>query len=140
MAAIGISVKVNSYSWPQLLEVIKNRRAQIWEHAWAADYPDAENFLQLFYSKNQSPGPNDANYSNPEFDRLYEKALLLNDSPERTALYKKMVSIVVEDCPWVFKSHRLGYALAQPWLKNFKPNDFDHTRYKYYRVDTNLKK
>jgi ABC-type transport system substrate-binding protein len=140
MAAIGITVKVNTYSWPQLLEIIKNRKAQIWEHAWMADYPDAENFFQLFYSKNAPPGPNDANYSNPEFDQLYEKALLLPDGTERTSIYKKMQLILAEDCPWIFKSHRLGYAITQPWLKNYKPNDFDHTRYKYYRVEANLKK
>jgi ABC-type transport system substrate-binding protein len=140
MGAIGVSVKVNNYSWPQLMETIRNRRAQMWEHAWLADYPDPENFFQLFYSKNVSPGPNDASYSNPEFDKLYEKSLTLPDGKERNEIYKKMRDIVVEDCPWIFKSHRLGYTVAQSWLKNYKPNDFDHTRYRYYRVDANLKK
>ena len=140
MSAIGIRLNVNTYSWPQFLETIKNKKAQMWEFAWVADYPDAENFLQLFYSKNVSPGPNDSNYSNIEFDRLYEKALLLSDSVERAILYQKMVSIIVEDCPWIFGAHRTVYGLTQPWLRNYKPNDFDHARYKYYRVDVTLKK
>jgi ABC-type transport system substrate-binding protein len=140
MAALGITLRVSTYSWPQFLEAVKNKKAQIWEYAWSADYPDAENFLQLFYSKNASPGQNDSNYSNPEFDRLYEKSLLMNDSPERTALYRKMVGLIVEDCPWVFGAHRLAYALTQPWLKGYKPNDFDHARYKYYKVDPTRKK
>jgi len=140
MEAIGVKLKVNSYSWPQFTEAVKNKKAQLWDQAWLADYPDAENFLQLFYSKNATPGPNDSNYSNPEYDRLYEKALTLSDGPERTDLYQKMVAIVVEDCPWIFGSHRLSYVLTQPWLKNYKPNDFDHGRWKYYRVETNLRK
>jgi len=140
MSAIGVNLKVNAHSWPQFLDVVKNRKAQMWEYAWNADYPDAENFLQLFYSKNASPGPNDSNYSNPEFDRLYEKALVLQDSSERTAIYKQMVGLLVEDCPWIFGAHRLSYVLTQAWLKNYKPNDFDHSGYKYYRVDTALKK
>jgi ABC-type transport system substrate-binding protein len=140
MSAIGVSLKVNNYSWPQFLEAVKNRRGQLWTYAWSADYPDAENFLQLFYSKNASPGQNDSNYSNPEFDKLYEKSLTLGDGTERTELYKKMTHLLIEDCPWIFGSHRLGYTLTQPWLKNFKPNDFDHSRYKYYRIDSNLKK
>ena len=135
MSVVGVTLKVDSYAWPQFLEVVKNRRSQIWEYAWSADYPDAENFLQLFYSKNSSPGPNDSNYSNPEFDRLYEKSLTLADGTERTHLYQKMVSLLVEDCPWIFGAHRLSYVLTQPWLRNFKVDEFDHGLYKYYRID-----
>lgn len=140
LAVIGVVLKVNTYSWPELQASIKNKRGQMWGFAWGADYPDAENFLQLFYSKNASPGPNDSNYSNPEFDRLYEKSLLLQDSPERTALYQQMVKMIVEDCPWIFGAHRLSYALVHPWLKNYKPHDLDHTRAKYFRIEPSLKK
>lgn len=140
MEPLGIKVNVNSYSWPQFQEVMKNKRAHVWEFAWGADYPDAENFLQLFYSKNFSPGPNDGNYLNPKFDELYEQSLALPDSPERTAIYSKMVDILVDDCPWVFGAHRLGYFLTQPWFKNYKPNELDHRTYKYYRIEPTLKK
>ncbi len=51
-----------------------------------------------------------------------------------------MVKILVEDCPWIFGAHRLTFGLVQPWLKNYKLNDFDHARSKYYRVDPALKK
>lgn len=137
---LGIKLKVNAYSWPEFMANVKNKRGHLWSYAWGADYPDAENFLQLFYSKNSSPGPNDANYSNPEFDALYEKSLTLSDSPERTALYKKMVGLLVEDAPWIWGAHRLTYTLVQPWLKNFKTHEFDHDRAKYLRVDPSLKK
>ncbi|MEO5968912.1 MAG: ABC transporter substrate-binding protein [Bdellovibrionia bacterium] len=140
MAGIGISLTVNSYSWPQFQEVIKNKKAQLWEYAWSLDYPDAENMFQLFYSKNVSPGSNDANYINPAFDRLYEKSSVLPAGPERTKTYGQMVKMLVEDCPWIFGAHRMSFVLIQPWLKNYKPNDFDHARYKYYRIDTALKK
>ncbi|MBI2711585.1 MAG: ABC transporter substrate-binding protein [Bdellovibrio sp.] len=140
MEPLGIKVNVTAYSWPQFLEAMKNKKAQIWEFAWGADYPDGENFLQLFYSKNFSPGPNDGNYSNPDFDRMYEHSLTLPDSPERTALYRKMVDLLVEDCPWIFEAHRIGFFLSQPWFKNYKPSDLDHRTYKYYRIDTALKK
>ncbi len=140
MAAIGVSVNISSYSWPQFMEVLRNKKAQIWEYAWVADYPDAENFLQLFYSKNASPGPNDSNYSNPEYDRLYEKTLVLADGSEKKEIFDKMVNLLLEDCPWIFGAHRMSYVLTHPWLKNYKINDFDHGRFKYYRIDTKLKK
>jgi oligopeptide transport system substrate-binding protein len=139
MAGIGIDINVNSYSWPQFQEVIKNKKAQIWEYAWSLDYPDAENILQLFYSKNVSPGSNDANYMNPVFDRLYEELASLSSGPARTKIYSQMVELLVEDCPWIFGSHRMSFVLIHPWLKNYKPNDFDHARYKYYRSDAAIK-
>ena len=137
--AIGVTLKMNTYSWPEFQAAIKNKKGQMWGFAWGADYPDAENFLQLFYSKNGSPGPNDANYSNPEFDRLYEKSLTLQDTPERTAIYQQMVKLVVEDCPWIFGVHRLSYSLGNKWLKNYKYHEFENSAFKYLRVDPALK-
>jgi oligopeptide transport system substrate-binding protein len=140
MKAIGIEVKVQTFSWPEFQQSLKNKKGQMWSFAWGADYPDAENFLQLFYSKNGTPGPNDSNYSNPAFDKLYEKSLTMNDSAERTALYQKMASIVVEDTPWVFGVHRVTFGLTHPWMKNYKPHEFNHGMSKYYRIDTSLRK
>jgi len=139
-ADIGVQLKINSYSWPEFQSAVKNKKGQMWGFAWGADYPDAENFLQLFYSKNVSPGPNDANYQNPAYDKLYEKSLTLRDSPERTKVYQDMQKMLVEDAPWIFGVHRVTFALTQPWLKNYKLHEFDYTRAKYLRVEPSLKK
>lgn len=139
-AALGISIKVSTFSWPEFITALKNKRGHIWSHAWGADYPDAENFLQLFYSKNMAPGPNDSNYSNSVYDQLYERSLLLADSPGRTELYKKMVAILVEDCPVIWVGHRLGFSLVQKWTKGYKYHDLDHGQSKYVRTEPSLKK
>lgn len=65
---------------------------------WGLDYPDAENTLQLFYGPNASPGSNDANYHDPEYDRLYEQASVMLPSPERTAIYRRMNRILIDAC------------------------------------------
>jgi ABC-type transport system substrate-binding protein len=65
---------------------------------WGLDYPDAENTLQLFYGPNGSPGSNDANYRNPAYDALYEQTSVMLPSPERTALYRRMNQMVIDDC------------------------------------------
>jgi oligopeptide transport system substrate-binding protein len=139
-AAIGVKCNISQNSWPQFQDAIKNKKGQLWAFAWIGDYPDAEDFLQLFYGKNVSPGSNDANYVNPEFDKLYEKSLTMPDSSARTEVYKQMVKIVVEDCPWIFGAHRLTFTLLQPWTKNYKYNDVDLAVTKYRRVDTTLRK
>ncbi|MHC4601099.1 MAG: ABC transporter substrate-binding protein, partial [Planctomycetota bacterium] len=119
---------------------VKKKKAQIFGMAWLGDYPDAENFLQLFYSKNASPGANGANYNNPAFDALYEKARVMQPGPERTALYKEAAEIVVDDVPWIFRDHRKSFVLQQGWLKNYKPHDIASGIQKYYRVDVEARR
>ncbi len=76
----------------------KNSTLPFIAKGWGLDFPDAENTLQLFYGPNGSPGSNDANYRNPEYDRLYEKTSVMLPSPERTALYQEMNKMVIDDC------------------------------------------
>lgn len=70
--------------------------------SWIADYPDEENYLSLFYSKNFAPdGPNYTHYANSRFDKLFEQAYLENDRKKRSELYRVMDSIVMSDAPVV---------------------------------------
>lgn len=135
MAAIGLKVKINANTWPQFQDRIKTGKAQLFGIAWGADYPDAQNFYQLFYSKNASPGPNDTNFSNAEFDRLYEASLKLPPGAERDKLYTQMRDIVVEESPWIFNVHRVGYRLVHGWVRNFKWTEVQNDTFKYLRID-----
>lgn len=65
---------------------------------WGLDYPDAENTLQLFYGPNGSPGSNDANWKNADYDRLYEASSVMLPSPTRTEIYHRMNQMVIDDC------------------------------------------
>ena len=131
----GLDVEIDYMDWPTFQNKVKTKSIQIFALGWVADYPDAENFLQLFYSKNISPGSNNFNYSNPEFDRIYEKAAVVPDSPERDALYRKAEEIVIKDCPAIFLMHGVAYILAHDWLYNTKPHVFEYGLVKYRRVD-----
>jgi oligopeptide transport system substrate-binding protein len=123
---IDVVLNFSYNTWPAFIEKLNRRQAQMFGLAWVADYPDAENFLQLFYSKNESPGPNHSNYRDPEFDRLYEEIRIMQDSPERMAKYEEMARIVIEDCPWIFEYQSMSFALVHSWLENFEPHDFPY--------------
>lgn len=140
MDKIGIKIKIGSNTWPELVNKVTKKQHQMYTMAWGADYPDAENFLGLLYCPNQSPGSNGANYCNPEYDEIYKKATIMQDSPERTALYEKLNEMSALDCPWVFGFHRTKLYLAQAWLKNFKFMEFQHTQWQYLNVDLEVKK
>ncbi|RZA01011.1 MAG: hypothetical protein EOP11_17745, partial [Proteobacteria bacterium] len=141
LSDIGIKVKVVSGTWPQLLERVQRRQTQLWGAAWLADYPDAENFLQLFYGPNAQPGGMNASYyKNKDFDKLFEQARVLQDSPARTEMYKRLARMIAEDVPVVMGSHRIAVVLRQPWLRNFKLDEFTSNRAKYLRIDLDVKK
>jgi ABC-type transport system substrate-binding protein len=135
---LGVELRPSFNNWPEFLKKMERRQNQMFQLGWVADYPDAENFLTLFYSKSASPGPNHCNYGNPKFDELFDRARVMQDGPERTALYQQMADMVIADAPWIFMTYPLSFGLHQPWLKNFKPHDFPYPFMKFYKVDPKL--
>ncbi len=139
MAKIGINVKVTQNPWPELQKKITTRNVMAYGIAWGADYPDAENFLQLLYGPNKAPGANGSGYNNPELNRLFKVAAVMQDSPERTALYEKMNRIAAEEVPWIYGVHRQSFVLKHSWLKNFVNSDFDAGIAQYLNIDKKMK-
>jgi len=100
LSQIGINLKIDVSPPATLRENMAQARIAFFRGSWIADYPDAENYLSLFYSPNHSPdGPNYTQYSNPLFDNLYRKAGMENDIEKRAVLYREMDSLVMEDAP-----------------------------------------
>lgn len=95
--------------------------------------------LQLLYGKNAAPGPNGSNFNNKEYNKIYEKALLLPPGPERTKLYHQMRDLFVEHMPWILGVHRLGYHTVHGWVHNYKRHLLVGEFMKYIRVDTDEK-
>ena len=97
---IGLKVKIDVIPPSSLRQGKATGKFSIFRASWIADYPDAENYLSLFYSKNFTPnGPNYTHFKNIEFDVLYEKSISIVNSSERFYLYQKMDSILIEEAP-----------------------------------------
>ena len=138
MKVLNIKVRINQNTWPELQNKIVKRQIQLYNIAWGADYPDAENFLQLLYGPNRSPGPNGSGYNNAQYNKLFKKASLMQHSPERTALYQQLNKMALEEVPLLFGVHRQKYVLKQAWMKNYIVSDFNHGHAQY--IDVDLKK
>lgn len=134
LARVGISLKPQYYNWPTFLRRVAGRQSQMFRIGWTGDYPDAQNFMQLFYSKNVSPGPNRVNYVNPEFDRLYEAACAATDTAERTRCWQQAQELIRTDCPWIFLHFQKAYSLCNASVLNFTPSDFPFGSEKYLRT------
>ncbi|NLB56305.1 MAG: hypothetical protein GX811_11180 [Lentisphaerae bacterium] len=132
---LGVIVNPGYNNWPSFLDKLSRNQCQMFQLGWVADYPDAENFLQLFYGPNSSPGPNHSVYKNTEVDELYERVRVMKDSAERTELYKQMAELVIEDCPWIFMYTPMAYGLHHSWVQNYKPHDFPYGMLKYRKID-----
>jgi len=140
LTKIGLKIETRVGTWPQFQERMAKKQTQFTSYAWNADYPDPENFLQLLYSKNESPGPNSANFKNKEYDLLYEKMRDMADGPERLEIIRKMVKIIHEEVPWVLMSHRIGYPIRHGWVRNFKRHAVSPGLFKYVDIDPAEKK
>ena len=135
MDRIGVVVEPSYNNWPAFLQKLERRQAQMFSVAWLGDYPDAQNFLQLFASENASPGPNRANYHSEEFDRLYQRLAALPESPEREALCRAAAAVALEDCPWILTGHPLAFSVRHARLRNYQRHDFAWGMEKYWRVE-----
>ena len=118
---IGIPVQVETVQKALLLDMTSNSRALFFRGSWIADYPDAENYLSVFYSRNPAP-PNYTRYNNPKFDALFEKALVEENDSARYKLYQQADQLVLEDAPVVPLWYDKAIHLVNPDVKGFDPN------------------
>ncbi|MBL7665978.1 MAG: hypothetical protein JNM93_12655 [Bacteriovoracaceae bacterium] len=140
LAKIGVKIKPIFNTWPEMTKKIDRQSVQLFAISWIADYPDAENFLQLFYGPNASPGSNNSNFNDPAYNALFEKVSKMQDSKERTELYKKLARLGSEQLPWIFGVHRMNLRLKHSWLKNYKATEFKYGIEQYWDIDLEQKK
>ena len=123
---VGIRLEPRYMTWNAYLDAVNRGDVTLFMLGWIGDYPDAENFLQMFHSKNVSPGANHGNYRNPAFDRLYDQAMATTDPAARDALWRAAQEIVREDCPWIFLHFPKAYSLTWDHIGNYRPTDFPY--------------
>lgn len=121
---IGITVQVEVVQKSLLLEQTAKSNALFFRGSWMADYPDAENYLSVFYGKNPAP-PNYTRYNNPVFNNLYEQALTEENDSTRYRMYNEMDSIIMADAPVVPLWYDMVVRLIQPRVHNFVPNSLN---------------
>lgn len=130
----GIKVQVEVVQVPLLLEMTSGSRALFFRASWIADYPDAENYLSVFYSRNPAP-PNYTRYKNPAFDEVFEKALAENNDSLRYELYRKADQLMINDAPVVPLWYDKVVRLVQTNVKGLKPDALNLMELRRVRLD-----
>ncbi|MDB5263196.1 MAG: transporter substrate-binding protein [Adhaeribacter sp.] len=126
---VGVLAEINISQAAAHQEAVDNGRSEFFMKSWFGDYPDAENFLALFYSRNFSPaGPNKTHFKNARFDALYEKVKLEQNLAKRYALYREMDKIVVEECPVIVLFYDEVIMLTQKNIVGLKADPMNTLR------------
>ena len=135
---IGIRMEVQKDKFAELLKLEKQCKLQMRTASWIADYPDADNFMQLLYGKNIYQS-NNACAKIPEYDKLYEQSLKLTDSPERNKLYREMAKVIETYAPWRLDISRYRNMLVQPRVQGYKKHPILHNEWQYIDVSAPAK-
>ena len=134
MDVIGIRITFKKDRTPELRKMARLGKIPMRSDGWNADYPDAENFMQLLYGPNAGQ-ENQARFNLPAFDKLYDEARRLPDSPERTKLFDKMTELMLGYAPWRMGYHLIEDQLLQPWIKYYKPHPIKSQTWEYVDFD-----
>ena len=134
LAGVGIRLETTAVQFADLLNDKRVGKFQMAGSAWTADYPDAQNFLQLYYGPNTDQS-NESRFRLPEYDKLYRKSLGVPDSPERNAIYKEMDRLILAYAPSRLGVHRIYNHLQYPWVKGYKKHPILYTNFKYLDLD-----
>lgn len=132
--SLKIQMTTKSLPFSEALKLEKQCKTMFKTSAWIADYPDADNFMQLFYGKNVHVSNNSC-VQIPEFDRLYEQTQKMSPSPERDALYRKMSRILEVYMPAQVIGARYRNILAQPRVIGFKKHPILPAEWMYIDID-----
>ena len=141
-AKLGIQLVIRATDFNRLQDKLRRGTAQLFFMGWNADYPDPENFLFLFHgpqSRAKTQGENASNYSNPEFDRLFERMKHMPNGTERQAIIDRMIALLRHDAPWVWSFFPKDYTLHHGWVHNRKPNQIANNSLKYQRLEPALR-
>jgi ABC-type transport system substrate-binding protein len=135
MNAIGIRVEFVTQKWPDLLKMARLGQLQAWRLGNINTTPEGFGFHGLLYGPHAGFS-NLARFNLPEYNRLYEQARAMPDSPERTKLMRKMSEIVAGYAPWVLLAFRIENVIVQPWVVGYKYNPTYQFPFPYLDVNT----
>ncbi len=134
LSEINIPVQIEVSNGATFREMIAHSKVPFFRGSWIADYPDAENYLSLFYSNNFSPsGPNTTHFSNKKYDELYESALRESDESRRNELYKQMNRIISDESPVIPLFYDMVVRICPTNISGFTGNAMNTLKLKFVK-------
>jgi len=131
--SISVRMEVQKDKFPELLKLERQCKLMMRSASWIADYPDADNFMQLLYGKNIGQNNNGC-VKIPEYDALYEQSARMPDSPERNKLYHEMTRIIENYAPWRLDTATYRNMLVSPRVLGYRKHPILHAEWQFIDV------
>ena len=141
-AKLGIELNIRGTDYNRFQDKVRTGNAQIFSWGWLADYPDPENFLFLLYSANgkvKYHGENASNYSNAQFDKLFDEIKNMPDGEARLQKIHEALAIIQDDTPWIWGMHPIDFTLTHQWVDPTKPHPIASNTLKYQKINPALR-
>jgi oligopeptide transport system substrate-binding protein len=132
--AIGVRIEFVKQKWPDLLKMGRYGQLQMWFLGNINTTPEGFGFMSLLYGPHSGIS-NLSRFNLPEFNKLYEQAQQLPESPERARLFRRMSELVNAYAPWMYNAYRYENILVQPWVQGFKHTVYEQHPWRYYDID-----
>ncbi|MES2766492.1 MAG: ABC transporter substrate-binding protein [Bacteroidota bacterium] len=122
---LNVNIEIRQIQFAQLLDMAEAGKLQFWGTRWYGDYPDAENYINLFdgslvpQTMSEPSYPNSTRYNNPDVTRLLKEAVATTDITQRNALYKQAETLAMQDAPALMLFYEMHYRLLQPYVRDY---------------------
>jgi ABC-type transport system substrate-binding protein len=134
MDAIGIRLDLKNDKLPELRKMARVGKIPMRSDGWNADYPDAENFMQLLYGPNTHQS-NHACYESKAFDAMYDKIRNMPNSPERDLIFRELARQVEVDGVWKMGVSRYRNVLVYPQVRGYRYHPIMTAIWRYIDID-----
>jgi oligopeptide transport system substrate-binding protein len=134
---LGIRMENERMLFSDILKAEKQCKVQTRNFQWLADYPDGDNFMQLFYGPNVHQN-NAGCYADAQFDRLYAQSRQMPAGAAREALYRQMARRLEVTGGALMAYARYRNMLAQPWVIGYKKHPILHQEWQYIDIDPSM--
>ncbi|MBR1766740.1 MAG: ABC transporter substrate-binding protein [Bacteroidales bacterium] len=135
LGLLGLDIQVDVNPPAALREQMAQGKSEWFRGSWVADYPDAENYLSLFYGPNRTPaGPNYTRYDNPQVTKLYSQARSCTNTEERIRLYQTIDSLVMTDAPVMVLYYDQILHFTHKNVHGLRSNAMNNLDLRYVRV------
>jgi oligopeptide transport system substrate-binding protein len=131
---LGVRMALRKMHQADLTKMLMAGKHQLAMNAWNMDYPDGEDFFVLLHGP-ASGSANQSFFELPAYDKLFDQARALPDSPERNRLYREMDKLAFAYMPMVMNLYPVRTALAHPWVLGYVPNPAHLEPWKYLDID-----
>jgi ABC-type transport system substrate-binding protein len=130
---LGVSIEVEQEDFGLFLSDVDQGSFEMFSLGWVADYPDAQNFLDLnFHTGNSN---NKTGYSNSEVDQLLDQARTDIPEAQRNDLYHQAEQTIVDDEPWIPLFFARSSYLVKPYVTGYDVPAFVIPTLRYVTVN-----